>query len=298
MSYSLIILRDRFALESWRSQLATTNDSISGKALAFVPTMGALHRGHKQLVIEALHCADAVLVSIFVNPTQFCPGEDYTAYPRMIDADLHLLEKIAMAEQRSIAVYIPEVNDIYPTDSLVSITVPSMANNLCGAVRPGHFDGVGLVVLKLLNRIRPSHLLLGEKDWQQLMLVKRIISDLDLTVRVIGVSTIREEDGLAYSSRNQYLNQEQRAKAPGLYAALLRVSVFISTKPDRESIDVVIESEKQFLLKNGFDHVDYLEWVDDNLNKIQSAEFTNSRLLAAVRLGKCRLIDNVPVFQK
>jgi pantoate--beta-alanine ligase len=258
--------------------------------LALVPTMGALHEGHLTLVREAKARAAHVAVSIFVNPRQFGVNEDLAAYPRPRERDLALLE----AEDVSL-VWVPDVQVMYPVGYATNVSVSGVSEGLCGAERPGHFDGVATAVCKLFNQVQPDLALFGEKDWQQLAVIRRMASDLDLSQpyasQILGIPTVREADGLAMSSRNAYLTPEQRAQAASLPKAM-RAAI------DRiEAGDEVAEclaELKASLLRSGFASVDYAELRDaDSLALLNSLPEAPTRLLVAARIGKARLIDNM-----
>ena len=268
-------------------QEAIAELALAGTRIALVPTMGALHDGHLALVRHGLELADAVVLSIFVNPAQFGPNEDFAKYPRTLEADM---QKIA-TEQVAI-VYAPTVEDLYPEGFSTSVTAGAMSQILCGKSRPGHFDGVATVVAKLLLRTLPHVAVFGEKDYQQLCVIRRVASDLDLAVEIEGMATVREADGLAMSSRNAYLTKEERALAPKLYEILQNVrEVIISGSVPVKS---ALAHGITVLGKAGF-KVDYLELCDaDTLDAVENTE-NLVRLLAAAWLGKTRLIDNIAV---
>ena len=268
-------------------------DSLRARGeLALVPTMGALHDGHLTLVREAKRLAPHVAVSIFVNPTQFGPNEDLAAYPRQLAEDARLLE----AEGVDL-LWAPSVDEVYPQGFATTVAVAGLSEGLCGASRPGHFDGVATVVAKLFNQVRPDFALFGEKDLQQLAVIRRMARDLDLVLprpeRIIGVATVREADGLAMSSRNRYLSPEDRARA----AALPRLM--------REAIDEIVAGGevaatlrglKNELISAGFASVDYAEIADaTNLEPLNNLDGHYARLFVAARIGGTRLIDNMPV---
>lgn len=262
----------------------------AGETVALVPTMGALHDGHMALVEEARRRADRVVVSIFVNPKQFGPNEDFDVYPRRVEADS---TKLAAANVDLL--WMPPVDEVYPEGFATSITVASLPDRLCGAARPGHFDGVATVVAKLFTQVRPDLAIFGEKDWQQLAIIRRMATDLDLGVDVIGFPTQREDDGLARSSRNAYLTDAERAAAVALPRALGAAARAIE---NGTSISEAIATVGVTLEKAGFEPADYVELVD--AVTLQSLEILDrpARLLAAARLGKARLIDNLPVLPK
>ena len=260
--------------------------------LALVPTMGALHEGHLTLVREARVHAAHVAVSIFVNPRQFGAGEDLAAYPRPREADLALLR----AEGVSL-VWAPDVSAMYPPGYSTNVGVSGISEVLCGAARPGHFDGVATVVCKLFNQVQPDLALFGEKDWQQLAVIRRMAHDLDLTRPyaddIYGVPTMREADGLAMSSRNAYLTAEERKQAAALPHAM---QAAIARLQAGEAAAPCLAELQQALLEAGFASVDYAELCDANaLAQLDAKGDAPARLLVAARIGKARLIDNMAV---
>jgi pantoate--beta-alanine ligase len=260
--------------------------------IALVPTMGALHEGHLTLVREAKRRAASVVVSIFVNPTQFGPNEDLAAYPRRLAQDALVLE----AEGVDL-LWAPPVEAVYPPGFATSISVAELSEGLCGAVRPGHFTGVATVVCKLFNQVQPDCALFGEKDWQQLAVIRRMARDLDLTRpapgQIIGVPIVREGDGLAMSSRNAYLSPEDRARAAALPAAMRKAVERLVGGADARP---VLSELEQALLSGGFSSLDYAELADaESLQPIDRRGDKPARLLVAARLGTTRLIDNMPV---
>ncbi|WP_313437612.1 pantoate--beta-alanine ligase [Novosphingobium sp.] len=263
----------------------------SGK-IALVPTMGALHEGHLTLVREARRQADHVVVSIFVNPLQFGANEDLDKYPRQLERDCALLEAEGVA-----LVWAPTVEAMYPQGFATNISVSGVSEGLCGASRPGHFDGVATVVCKLFHQVLPDVALFGEKDWQQLAVIRRMARDLDLVQphvdAVIGVATVREEDGLAKSSRNAYLSQEQRAQAVVLPTAMKDA---ISRIEAGEPVSIALARLQETLLAGGFSAVDYAELRDaHSLVQLEERGAVPMRLLVAARIGTTRLIDNMAV---
>lgn len=263
-----------------------------GKTVAFVPTMGALHEGHLTLVREARQRADHVVVSIFVNPRQFGPNEDLDAYPRRLAADAALLEAEGVA-----ILWAPTVDQMYPEGYATNISVSGVSEVACGAARPGHFDGVATVVCKLFNQVRPDIALFGEKDWQQLAIIRRMARDLDLTQphvsNIIGVETVREPGGLAMSSRNQYLTEAERSEAAGLSAAMRRAIAAIENGAD---VVETLATLKADILATGFASVDYADLRDAaSLEALEHYAGQSARLLVAARIGAARLIDNMPV---
>lgn len=261
-------------------------------AVALVPTMGALHEGHLTLVREARARAPSVVVSIFVNPLQFGAGEDLDAYPRQFERDCALLR----AEGVDL-VWAPTVEVMYPAGFATNVSVTGVSESLCGASRPGHFDGVATVVCKLFNQVSPDLALFGEKDWQQLAVIRRMARDLDLTRpfadAIVGVPTVREADGLAMSSRNAYLTAEQRQKAAALPQAMRAAITAIEAGRDVAASRAELE---QALLGGGFASVEYVELADaESLAPLPKRSDRPMRLLVAARIGTARLIDNMAV---
>jgi len=251
--------------------------------------MGNLHEGHLKLVERARRAADRVVVSIFVNPTQFGAGEDYAAYPRTPDAD-----RARVRAAGADAVFAPSAAEIYPRDGRRStvVSVPGLSRELCGAFRPGHFDGVTSVVLRLFNIIAPDVAVFGEKDYQQLVILRRMAADLHLTVRIIGAPTVREPDGLAMSSRNQYLDEAQRRRAPALYATLQACRARLLGGDRRFSL---LEREAMRGLRRAGFRPDYVAIRDAATLEPPGRGSGELRVLAAAWLGRARLIDNVAV---
>lgn len=275
------------------SVLRTTSDAFrkDGETLALVPTMGALHEGHLTLVRAARAQADRVAVSIFVNPRQFGPNEDLDAYPRQLARDTALLKAEGVG-----LLWAPPREEVYPEGYATNVSVAGVSEGLCGGDRPGHFDGVATVVLKLFNQVRPDMAFFGEKDWQQLAVIRRMARDLDLTQphvdAIHGVPIVREADGLAMSSRNAYLSRDQREAAATLPRAMAEtVAAIRSAAPVGEALDALCQT----LLAGGFDRIDYAELRDaDSLEKLDHAN-GNGRLFVAARIGGTRLIDNMAI---
>lgn len=261
-------------------------------AIALVPTMGALHDGHLTLVREAKAKAAHVVVSIFVNPLQFGANEDLDAYPRQLERDCALLEAEGVA-----VVWAPKVEAMYPAGFATNISVSGVSEGLDGAARPGHFDGVATVVCKLFNQVLPDLALFGEKDWQQLAVIRRMARDLDLTRphadAILGVPTVREADGLAMSSRNAYLTPEQRDAAVALPTAMrAAIAEIEGGVPVGDALSALARA----LLAGGFLSVDYAELCDAaDLSVLPARSDKPMRLLVAARIGKARLIDNMAV---
>jgi pantoate--beta-alanine ligase len=259
----------------------------TGQRVAFVPTMGALHAGHRSLITMAHSLADVVVVSIFVNPLQFGPAEDYARYPRPLDNDLQICHQDGVG-----LVFVPSAEDLYPPDRSVSVAAGPMGADFEGRFRPGHFDGVLTVVAKLFNLIRPQVAIFGQKDAQQLACIRRMVVDLNAGIDIVGAPIVREADGLAMSSRNAYLSPEERVLARTLFAAL---SAGAGNSTPAESLSaarsvlVMSETDPAFSL-------DYLALVNPETFAPAPAGFQGEALLiVAARVGGTRLIDNVPV---
>jgi pantoate--beta-alanine ligase len=257
--------------------------------VALVPTMGNLHEGHAELVRRARALAPRVVVSIFVNPLQFGPNEDFTQYPRTPVEDRALLESLGVD-----VLFAPEVDDMYPRDqgSTTKVHVPHLAEMLCGEFRPGHFDGVATVVVKLLNLVQPDVALFGEKDFQQLAIIRRMVEDLCMPFEIVGVPTVREADGLAMSSRNRYLTPAERELAPRIYAELSRVRAAITS--GRRDF-AALEAEGRATLEGYGFKPDYFAIRDAVTLDAPTPRSRKLVILTAARLGKARLIDNVTV---
>ena len=261
------------------------------RAVAFVPTMGNLHEGHLNLVRLARDHGSCVVVSIFVNPLQFGPTEDFDRYPRTLEADCAKLQGLADM------VFAPAVNEMYPVQQTVFVEPPPVANELCGASRPGHFRGMATVVLKLLNIVQPQVALFGKKDYQQLHIIRQLVAQLNLPARIVGGETVRAADGLALSSRNQYLSADQRSEAVFLYRTL------------QEMRQAILQGERDFerLQKRAVEALAARGWLPDyvavrNQSDLQPASPAQGEpaqrelvILAAARLGNTRLLDNVEV---
>ena len=258
-----------------------------GGKVAFVPTMGALHAGHLALVADARKRAAHVVVSIFVNPKQFGPNEDLSAYPRRAAKDSAMLNEAGVS-----VLWMPEVETMYPAGHTTNISVGGVGDGLDGAARPGHFDGVATVVAKLFNQVRPDVALFGEKDFQQLAVIRRMVADLDFGIEIVGVPTERDEDGLALSSRNVYLTDEERLQARALPRALGAAAAAIEAGGD---VAEALARAESALLEGGFQSVDYVALCDAAGMSPLTALDRPARLLAAARIGAARLIDNVAV---
>ncbi|MDD2944789.1 MULTISPECIES: pantoate--beta-alanine ligase [unclassified Acinetobacter] len=256
------------------------------KIIGFVPTMGNLHEGHLNLVREAKKICDVVVVSIFVNPIQFGPNEDFDSYPRTLEQDSHLLADVGCD-----IIFAPSVEQMYGNKPrLTNISVSEITNDLCGLQRPGHFDGVAVVVTKLFNIVQPNFAFFGQKDYQQLAVIRQFVRDLNIPLEVIGVPITRAKDGLALSSRNGYLSAEHRAIAPTIYQSLTAAEQELHSGI---SLADVLENIKQKLTQAGF-IVDYVEARTPELQKIEAFD-QDVVLFVAAKLGTTRLIDNLQV---
>lgn len=262
----------------------------SGLTIGLVPTMGALHEGHLSLVRQSQADCDLTVVSIFVNPLQFGPKEDFTTYPRDLDADVRVLSSL---ERGPILVFAPSENEMYPSELLTFVGQTTLGDHLCGPFRPGHFRGVLTVVLKLFEIVQPDRAYFGKKDYQQWRVVGRMVADLNVPVDVIGMPTVREADGLAMSSRNRYLSPEERRKALCLYRALLAGRARI--RDGEKKAGRIAEAMRQTVAEIEGVAVDYLSVVDPwSLQPVENVEGT-VLLAGAVRVGRTRLIDNLEV---
>ncbi|WP_407410931.1 pantoate--beta-alanine ligase [Acinetobacter sp.] len=256
------------------------------KIIGFVPTMGNLHQGHLNLVREAKKLCDVVVVSIFVNPIQFGPNEDFDSYPRTLEQDQRLLAEVGCD-----IVFAPTVEQMYGNQPrLTNISVGGITNDLCGLQRPGHFDGVAVVVTKLFNMVQPKYAFFGEKDYQQLAVIRQFVRDLNIPLEVIGVPIARAEDGLALSSRNGYLSPEHRAIAPIIYQSLKAAATQLQAG---EALADVLAVLRQSLTDAGFE-VDYVEARSPQLQQVQQFD-QDVVLFVAAKLGATRLIDNLQV---
>lgn len=282
-SYALPVVRTvtdlRKIVSGWKT---------AGLRVGLVPTMGALHAGHISLVDLARQQADRIVVSIFVNPTQFAPNEDFSAYPRIEDADAERLTGHADL------IFAPSADEMYPQGFSTTVTVSGVSSPLEGSFRPTHFAGVATVVSKLLLQTLPDVAVFGEKDYQQLMVIRRMVADLNIPVAIVPGPTLRESDGLALSSRNAYLTLEQRAVAAKLNV-ILRESALRAAQGE-DVATVTAEGERR-IIETGFDSVDYLAICDaSSLTPITSGKADSpARILVAAKIGRTRLIDNMPV---
>jgi pantoate--beta-alanine ligase len=272
------------------ADLANARAALSDEGgVALVPTMGALHAGHMALVAEASRLAQSVVASIFVNPAQFGPAEDLASYPRSEANDLAMLEEAGCD-----LVWLPQVADIYPDGFATTVSVGGVSQRWEGASRPGHFDGVATVVAKLLNAVAPDLALFGEKDFQQLAVIRRMTADLGIPVKIVGVPTVREPDGLALSSRNAYLSPDERQRAAALFRSLADAAGAI-----RQGIPIerALAAVHGTLAAGGF-ATDYVALVDAQTLEPMTRPDGEMRLIAAAKIGGTRLIDNLPVRTK
>ncbi|MCH7392246.1 pantoate--beta-alanine ligase [Acinetobacter dispersus] len=277
-------MKTETTIQGLTASLAPTRSSK--KLIGFVPTMGNLHEGHLTLVREAKKLCDVVVVSIFVNPIQFGAGEDFDSYPRTLEQDSRLL-----ADAGCDIIFAPSVEQMYGTQPrLTNISVSQITDDLCGKSRPGHFDGVAVVVTKLFNIVQPDYAFFGQKDYQQLAVIRQLVQDLNMPLEVIGVPIIRAEDGLALSSRNGYLTEQQRALAPTIYQLLKQAEQQLH---EGQTLTQVLENISAQLTQVGF-VVDYVEARQTNLQPIQQFD-QNLVLFIAAKLGSTRLIDNLQI---
>jgi len=268
----------RAAIRNWRTK---------GETVGFVPTLGNLHAGHQSLIKLARARTDRVVASVFVNPTQFAPGEDFERYPRTL-----LQDQAALADEECDLLFAPDVSTIYPfgAENSVSLHVPQITDTLEGAHRPGHFDGVATVVCKLFNLVQPDLAVFGQKDFQQLKVIERMLRDLSLPVRVMAAPTMRADDGLALSSRNQYLSATDRAKAPLIYDTLLKMRDLLAKGHAWRVLEQVAAAQ---LIRAGFEPDYVVIRRAEDLAEPADGEQTGLIALIAARLGSTRLIDNL-----
>lgn len=258
-----------------------------GDSIGFVPTMGYLHDGHLSLVREARSRCETVVVSIFVNPTQFGPGEDLDTYPRDEQGDLRKCREAGAA-----AVFLPPVTEMYPAHPMTTVQVAEMTKRLCGASRPTHFEGVTTVVTKLFNIVQPDVAVFGQKDYQQLAVLRRMVRELHLPIEMVGVRTAREPDGLARSSRNAYLSPEERRDAPALHQALQQAGEAVCD--GERSVSVLVSQARALIQRSPHARIDYIEVVHpETLSPIDEIGDDGAVMAMAVFMGKTRLIDNL-----
>ena len=285
----IITSNDQLAeqVNSWR---------LAGSKVGFVPTMGNLHQGHLELVTVAKQYADRIVVSIFVNPMQFNQSSDFSNYPRTLEQDIEKLTPLTID-----VLYCPDQASIYPEgmENATKVTVPGLSEVLCGEFRPGHFEGVATVVAKLFNLVQPQVAVFGEKDFQQLHIIRKLVADLNFPVDIIGVETEREESGLALSSRNQYLTASEKRIASQLYKTLLQVTEKVKQRcrektPERSDFHDIEQQAMQLLAGQGFkpEYVQVRSAIDLAAGTVSDGEL---RVFAAAWLGQARLIDNLPI---
>ncbi len=271
-------------IESILQMQEISNKWDTGKKIGFVPTMGYFHQGHLSLVAEANRQCDITVVSIFVNPSQFGPNEDFNSYPRDLQRDLELLSKY-----RVDYVFHPSPQQIYPEPYRTWVSVEGLSSILCGASRPGHFRGVATIILKLINLIQPNLMFMGEKDFQQVTVLKTMLQDLNCTTRIVSCPIVREEDGLAMSSRNIYLNPEQRKQALCLYRAIKESQLLYKQGLREVSL---LKNKATEIIESSGGKIDYISYVESNsLQEVTIAD-EDTRIMLAVYIGKTRLIDN------
>jgi pantoate--beta-alanine ligase len=266
-------------------QSFSTSLRMDGKKIAFVPTMGYFHEGHLSLMKEAKKMADCLVVSIYVNPTQFGPKEDFSKYPSDLDRDLKMAESVNVD-----VIFYPPDNEMYPANYQTYVDVEKVTQNLCGMSRPGHFRGVATVCNKLFNIVKPDFAVFGKKDFQQFVTIKRMVDDLNMDIQIVGFPTVRESDGLAMSSRNKYLNKDERKSALTLFKALKLAQKLYSNGEKKSSV-IITEVEK--LIKRApFTTIDYIKICDTRTLKDADKIKNQSVIALAVKVGKTRLIDN------
>jgi pantoate--beta-alanine ligase len=276
----MIIIENTARMQEKSRQLRS-----EGKTIAFVPTMGFLHDGHLELLRQGRKRADILILSIFVNPIQFGPAEDYARYPKDMEGDLKKAEGVGTD-----IVFTPSVGEMYPDGFQTKITVEKLPDHLCGLSRPGHFEGVATVVAKFFNITKPDVALLGEKDFQQLAVIRRMVKDLDMDLEIIGVPIVREPDGLAMSSRNKYLNPEERKSALCLKASI-DTALMLIRKGERDT-ETIKAHIREVVLGHPFTDIDYISICDPiTLDDIRTIK-ERALIALAVKVGKTRLIDN------
>jgi pantoate--beta-alanine ligase len=283
MSRKIEIIRTAAAMQARARALR-----VEHKTIAFVPTMGFLHAGHLSLMRAGQKHGDVLVVSIFVNPTQFGPGEDLEAYPRDMQHDLGLLEEIGAD-----VVFAPEADDIYPPGFQTYVSLENLPNRLCGLSRPSHFRGVATVVTRLFNIVQPHTAVFGQKDYQQYVIIKRMVKDLGFAIQVIGAPIVREPDGLALSSRNAYLSPSERKSAPCLHRAMTRAARMVAegTLDARE----IIDRAAAFIEGHAGMQIDYIAIVDPETLEDVTRLDQPVQMAVAVKIGKTRLIDNIRI---
>lgn len=258
----------------------------AGRKLGFVPTMGALHQGHISLVEESVRRADVTVASVFVNPTQFGPGEDFDRYERDYEGDVEKLVRCGVDY-----LFYPGVSDIYPDGFQTTVSVGILGDCLCGPFRPGHFDGVATVVLKLFNVVRPDFAVFGRKDYQQLKIIQKMVRDFDMDIEIVEMPIVREPDGLAMSSRNAYLGAEQRIRAAAVNKALREVGK--KFKSGCDDCGVLLAEADRVLRMAQINDIDYIEIRDPETLELRRKAVEGDLVALAVRVGETRLIDNI-----
>jgi len=258
---------------------------VRGKTISFVPTMGYLHDGHFRLLEQGRERGDVLVMSIFVNPSQFGPKEDYARYPRDMRRDLGYARRAGVD-----VVFAPTKEEMYPEGFQTSITVEEVTKTLCGPFRPGHFQGVATVVAKLFNIVKPHVALFGEKDFQQLVVIRRMVRDLNMGIEIVGVPTVREKDGLAMSSRNKYLNREERKAALCLYRSLMKAKKLVRSG-ERDS-KAILREARRIIKAEPLAKIEYVSLMDQETMKDVKNIGRKALLAMAVRIGRTRLIDN------
>ena len=266
-------------------QSFSTSLRMDGKKIAFVPTMGYFHEGHLSLMKEAKKMADCLVVSIYVNPTQFGPKEDFSKYPRDLDRDLKMAESVNVD-----VIFYPPDKEMYPANYQTYVDVEKVTQNLCGMSRPGHFRGVATVCNKLFNIVKPDFAVFGKKDFQQFVTIKRMVDDLNMDIQIVGSPTVRESDGLAMSSRNKYLNKDERKSALTLFKALKLAQKLYSNGEKKSSV-IITEVEK-LIKRASFTAIDYIKICDTRTLKDADKIKNQSVIALAVKVGNTRLIDN------
>ncbi len=269
-----------------RAQLK--KEKSQGKKIAFVPTMGALHEGHLALVKKAREIADVVVVSIFVNKTQFDDLADYQKYPKQVEQDLELLKNCGANYA-----FVPESSEIFADDFAFKLLPIKLTDCLCGSPRIGHFDGVALIVSKLFNIVKPDIAIFGEKDFQQVAIIRKLVEDFNFDVEIISHEIIREKSGLAMSSRNQRLSEGSKIKASEIFKTLLEIKAEVKNSPDQ--CEAILQKHREKLLQNGFEKIDYLEIREEKNLELVTNFKTVARIFIAVYLDGVRLIDNMPL---
>jgi pantoate--beta-alanine ligase len=266
-------------------QSFSTSLRMDGKKIAFVPTMGYFHEGHLALMKEAKKMADCLVVSIYVNPTQFGPKEDFSKYPRDLDRDLKMAESVNVD-----VIFYPPDKEMYPANYQTYVDVEKVTQNLCGMSRPGHFRGVATVCNKLFNIVKPDFAVFGKKDFQQFVTIKRMVDDLNMDIQIIGSPTVRESGGLAMSSRNKYLSKDERKSALTLFKALKLAQKLYSNGEKKSS--VIITAVEKLIKRAPFTAIDYIKICDARTLKDADKIKNQSVIALAVKVGNTRLIDN------